>query len=256
MPDPTDPADALVCAHMDAWQQVGCAAERAMDGVALLDHVSGGGSVDRRHHPRPAWPCSCAGSLLDRLREWFAGLIDQPSPGDDAWQPERLEYAFGVSAPSGDSDADGGTDVVLRAPEYHHGNLDWYALEHSDETRLDPAEAAAGASRRPASVQTFIPTQVVFDGMPNTRWWAFEDRRTNFGEVSPDTTDVGKLMLMEFALIFANDWFVVPWTLPVGGSGAGAGHRGDDGVRRAPVDRAGHPGRRRPTGGSRGACSR
>jgi hypothetical protein len=52
--------------------------------------------------------------------------------------------------------------------------------------------------------------------MPNTRWWAFEDRRTNFGDVSPDTTDVGKLMLMEFALIFANDWFVVPWTLPVG----------------------------------------
>ena len=53
--------------------------------------------------------------------------------------------------------------------------------------------------------------------MPNTRWWAFEDRQTNFGEVAPDTTDVGKLMLMEFALIFANDWFVVPWTLPVGG---------------------------------------
>ena len=72
-------------------------------------------------------------------------------------------------------------------------------------------------SRRPVRVQTFIPTQVVFDGMPNTRWWAFEDRRTNFGEVAPDTTDVGKLMLMEFALIFANDWFVVPWTLPVGG---------------------------------------
>ncbi|MEU7898180.1 hypothetical protein AB0B45_35635 [Nonomuraea sp. NPDC049152] len=66
------------------------------------------------------------------------------------------------------------------------------------------------------SVSTFVPTQVVFDGMPHTRWWAFEDRRTNFAEVSPDTTDVGKLMLMEFALVFANDWFVVPWTLPVG----------------------------------------
>ena len=64
------------------------------------------------------------------------------------------------------------------------GNLDWYALEHSGETRLDPA--AAGPVVAPTrSVQTFIPTQVVFDGMPNTRWWAFEDRRTNFGEVSP-----------------------------------------------------------------------
>jgi hypothetical protein len=216
VPDPTDPADRLVCAHMDAWQEVGCAAERAMDGVALLEHVSGGGSAsDGITLAQPAH-AAALGTLLDRLRDWFAGLIDQPQAGDDAWQPERLEYAFGVSAPSGVSDDVGGTDVVLRAPEYHHGNLDWYALEHSGETRLDPA--VAGSVVAPTrSVQTFIPTQVVFDGMPNTRWWAFEDRRTNFGEVSPDTTDVGKLMLMEFALIFANDWFVVPWTLPVGG---------------------------------------
>ncbi len=71
-------------------------------------------------------------------------------------------------------------------------------------------------SNHSRDVQTFIPTQVVFDGMPNTRWWAFEDRRTNFGKVAPDTTDVGTLMLMEFALVYANDWFVVPWTVPVG----------------------------------------
>ncbi len=216
VPDPTSAADALVCAHPDAWQQVGCAAGRAMDGVALLEHVTGGGSpTDGITLVQPTDAADLA-ALLARLQTWFTGLVDQPVPGDDAWAPSRLEYSFGVSAPAGDSDADGGTEVVLRAPEYHHGNLDWYALEHSADTRLDPA-APAPASPPTAGVQTFIPTQVVFDGMPNTRWWAFEDRRTNFGEVSPDTTDVGKLMLMEFALIFANDWFVVPWTLPVGG---------------------------------------
>jgi hypothetical protein len=216
VPDPTNPEDRLVCAHMDAWQEVGCAAERAIDGIALLEHVSEGGSVtDGITLAEPAH-AGALDALLDRVRDWFAGLIDQPTPGDDGWQAERLEYAFGVSAPSGDSDADGGTDVVLRAQEYHHGNLDWYALEYSGETRLDPAEAAAAVAPT-REVQTFIPTQVVFDGMPSTRWWAFEDRRTNFGEVAPDTTDIGKLMLIEFALSFANDWFVVPWTLPVGG---------------------------------------
>ncbi len=216
VPDPTDPADRLVCAHMDAWQQVGCAAERAVDGVALLEHVAAGGSVTDGITLAQPTDAAALATLAGRLGEWFGSLIDQPVAGDDAWLPSRLEYSFGVSAPSGDSDADGGTDVVLRAPEYHHGNLDWYALEHRNETRLDPA--AVGAAATPIrSVQTFIPTQVVFDGMPNTRWWAFEDRRTNFGEVAPDTTDVGKLMMMEFALIFANDWFVVPWTLPVGG---------------------------------------
>ena len=110
--------------------------------------------------------------------------------------------------------------MVLRAEEYHQGNLDWHALQRSNDVRLAESDAPPGPARPEVEpvrdVQTFVPTQVVFDGMPNTRWWAFEDRRTNFGKVTADTTDVGKLMLMEFALVFANDWFVVPWTLPVG----------------------------------------
>jgi hypothetical protein len=52
--------------------------------------------------------------------------------------------------------------------------------------------------------------------MPNTRWWAFEDGRTNFGGVKPDTSDLAKLMLMEFGLVYANDWFLIPCELPVG----------------------------------------
>jgi hypothetical protein len=216
VPDPTDAADRLVCAHMDAWQQIGCAATRAIDGIALLEHVSAGGSAADGITLAQPTHASALDTLLDRLRDWFARLIDQPVQGDDAWLSRRLEYSFGVSAPSRDSEDDGVAEVVLRAPEYHHGNLDWYALEHSGETSLDPTEVATAVTPT-RIVQTFIPTQVAFDGMPNTRWWAFEDRRTNFGEVAPDTTDIGKLMLMEFALIFANDWFVVPWTLPVGG---------------------------------------
>ncbi len=216
VPNPGSDDDALVCAHQDAWQQVGCAAERAMDGVALLEHVAAGGAASDDITLAQPTHAGDLDTLLTRLRDWFSALIDQPETGDDAWLPSRLEYSFGVSAPDGGSDADGGVDVVLRAPEYSQGNLDWYAVEHSDETRLDPGSVTPAAPPT-TSVQTFIPTQVVFDGMPNTRWWAFEDRRTNFGEVSPDTTDIGKLMLMEFALVFANDWFVVPWTLPIGG---------------------------------------
>ncbi len=214
VPDPDIEADRFVCAHADAWQQVGCAAERAMDGIALLDHVRDGGAVEDGITLASPGDAGDLEALVDRLRSWFAELIDAPAE-DDAWQPSRLEYRFGVSAPSGDSDGAGGVDVVLRAPEYASGSLDWYALDHSEESRLD--DAAAGPAVAPElQAQTFLPTQVVFDGMPHTRWWAFEDRRTNFGEVTPDTVDVGKLMLMEFALVFANDWFVVPWTLPVG----------------------------------------
>ena len=35
-------------------------------------------------------------------------------------------------------------------------------------------------------------------------------RRTNFGDVKPDTTDLAKLLLIEFGLVYANDWFLDP----------------------------------------------
>jgi hypothetical protein len=218
VPDADAESDAQVCAHVDAWQQVGCAAGRAMDGIALIEHVAGGGSVVDDVTVQAA-DLGQVEDLFERLRSWFAGLVEIPE-SDDAWLPSRLEYAFAVSAPSGESDADGGTEVVLRAEEYHHGTLDWHALQRSGDVRLVDDGAPPGLARPEVDpvrdVQTFVPNQVVFDGMPSTRWWAFEDRRTNFGKVAADTTDVGKLMLMEFALVFANDWFVVPWTLPVG----------------------------------------
>jgi hypothetical protein len=61
-----------------------------------------------------------------------------------------------------------------------------------------------------------IPSPVEFDGMPDTRWWALEDRKTNFGEIKPAKTDLAQMLLMEFALVYANDWFVIPMTLPIG----------------------------------------
>jgi hypothetical protein len=52
--------------------------------------------------------------------------------------------------------------------------------------------------------------------MPHTRWWTFEDSRTNFGDINPGTTDLAKLLLIEFGLVYANDWFLFPLTVPTG----------------------------------------
>jgi hypothetical protein len=55
----------------------------------------------------------------------------------------------------------------------------------------------------------------MFDGMPNTRWWAFEDGKTNFSYIKPDSTDLAKLLLIEFGLVYANDWYIIPYKIPV-----------------------------------------
>jgi hypothetical protein len=207
-PDPNDNRDALYCAHPEAWSSVAAVAGRAMDGFKLIEYLAENAS----HHPADGIP-SLAGSPLDlvgivnRFREWFASLIYQPA-GEDAWLPERLEYQFACSAPEGTA------EKVYLAEEYFHGHLDWYNLD------IDPTTTVLGdpvpPMPNPAKNGVVIPTPLTFDGIPNTRWWTFEDSRTNFGEIRPDTTDLAKLLLIEFGLTCANDWFLVPYTVPSG----------------------------------------
>jgi hypothetical protein len=46
--------------------------------------------------------------------------------------------------------------------------------------------------------------------MPADRWWQFEDARIDFGNVDAGPADLARLLLVEFATVFGNDWFVVP----------------------------------------------
>jgi len=221
VPDPKRTADVAVCAHLDAWQMASAAAKQpVMDGIALLEHLA---KQNTHAYDRIILDPAADGDdekaklddLAKKLKSWFDELILQPqSENSDAWLPGRLEYQFGVSANDLDGEQPSKREIVMAAEEYYHGHLDWYALERRpDKTQLgEPVSAPRAFERR---IHTFLPTSIVFEGMPNTRWWAFEDRRTNFGEVRPDKTDLGKLLLMEFGLVYANDWFVLPYTLPI-----------------------------------------
>lgn len=52
--------------------------------------------------------------------------------------------------------------------------------------------------------------------MPYMRWWEFEDRKTDLGNLRAGTTDLPLLMLAEFGLIYGNDWSVLPFDVDVG----------------------------------------
>lgn len=128
-------------------------------------------------------------------------------------QPSRfLDYQFAASAPLPD-----GSEKVYVADDYSSGHLDWYSLD------LDQGIASLGTvagstvtGLPPDAPFTTIPVPISFSGMPNTRWWAFEDNATNFGNIDASTTDLAKLLFIEFALVYSNDWFVIPCTLPSG----------------------------------------
>jgi hypothetical protein len=214
-PDPTQAADADRCAHPEVWQVFAAVAGRAMDGNALYAYLV----ADSAHHAYDNIAAIAAAdhAAIDaaaaRFVAWFGRvLLQPPATVDNAWVAPQLEYQFAASAPLPD-----GTEKVYVANEFYLDRLDWFSLNLDAGTAALGAVPGSSSTGLPATtVQAMIPVPVSFAGMANTRWWAFEDNQTNFGDIDASTTDLAKLLFMEFALVYANDWFVVPYTLPSG----------------------------------------
>ncbi len=212
-PDPDDPAHATTVAHAEAWAYLSAAAERTVDGYALYLHLTD--NPANRAHDGTGIPASehvAIDAIAARYVDWIEGLFHRPDADQsDAWRPEHLEYQFACSAP------EGAGETVYVADEYYQGQLDWHSLDRAPAA--DPLAIPGDPpipDPRDASTTSFIPVGLSFDGMPNTRWWTFEEGRTNFGDISPATTDLAKLLFIEFGLIYANDWFILPHALEAG----------------------------------------
>jgi hypothetical protein len=213
MPDPDNEADSRICAHQEVWAQFAAVAGRAMDGGALWAYLKASPS----HHaydgiPVPKHLCNKIDQAAAKFIQWFDSLYYQPQKAEnEAWIPSCLEYQFSCSAPEEEG------EKVLVADEYYQGHLDWYNLDISPRLKfLGDAKKTPPQETRSQGPLSFIPTPISFEGMPNTRWWTFEDRRTNFGNIKPDTIEIAKLLLIDFMLVYANDWFLFPLTLPAG----------------------------------------
>jgi hypothetical protein len=177
-----------------AMRQAGNPGEGALSGLPLELQVKQPAERSRVAHAADEWI------------SWYGNLFSEPGDERSAWIPERMEYGFAVSARTAEG------EVVLAAREYSEGHLDWHSFN---------LEAAASLGTSPASerepvVATSIPAPVGFRGMPAARWWEFEDAQIDLGAVEAEPEDVARLLLVEFAIIYGNDWFVMPVELPVG----------------------------------------
>jgi len=127
------------------------------------------------------------------------GDLDASAP--PAWRGRSLRYDARVV------DASRPAALRLRAHPDGRGELDWY---HFD------AEAPPGAFTGATNVRELIPGHVRFRGMPEVRWWDFESSPSDFGAMTLDRRDLGRLAVMEFMLSQGNDWFVIPYPMHVG----------------------------------------
>ena len=160
--------------------------------------------------PQPAVPGADRSKVLAAANEylgWWDRLIVEQAGDNRAWRPNRLEHAFAVQA-----EMPGGR-VVLVADEYRGGRLDWHHFRAETRANLGSAQDAVPAE---PTVRTVIPAPVSYGGMPADRFWEIEDATVRFGALTTGRTDLGRLLLSEFAITYGNDWFVIPVDLPVG----------------------------------------
>jgi hypothetical protein len=151
-------------------------------------------------------------AIAKKFYNWYTTIYNEPSENDpNCWVKERLEYNFSVSAPSFNDQRK--RETVLVAPEYSEGSLDWHSFLVDPNASLDPA---LETDTQQPKVSAFLPANVKFKGMPNKRWWDFEDETISFGSVEADKRDIAKMIVTDFALRSGNDWFVIPLPIKVG----------------------------------------
>ena len=185
-------------------------ATRALDGrrvVAAFRNAAG------KRIPIPATMPIAAGDKAEVdevINAWLAQhdtLFALPqSDAPDAWNSERMEYAFSIGG------APGGEETPLTATQYAEGHLDWHSVDYDPEINLG---AAADKASTPI-VRTVIPAPVSFRGAPAQRFWEMEDRAIDYGLLPAGPGDIPHLMLSEFASGFGNEWYVIPIDLDVG----------------------------------------
>ncbi|GAA2093896.1 hypothetical protein GCM10009841_03940 [Microlunatus panaciterrae] len=158
----------------------------------------------------PAGQHQLVRDALLAYRGWFESTYPQPDPGSgpagSRWEGDQLEYAVsGVVAR-------GATSTVVDAAEHQGGHLDWYSFDQGATGPTTADESAAGV----VDVRSVIPVPAEYPGMPQPRWWQFEDAAVDLGQLSADATDAARIVVSEFALLYSNDWFTILCRQPVG----------------------------------------
>lgn len=185
---------------------------RAVDGVRLYKYFKSGGYASD-FLPDFA---QMDEQMIHFLR-WVENTYFLPeTPQENSWSEEVLEYQCSVSAPIDPNQES--YQNVLRADRYKRGDLDWYSFDLESEPSYKLIEEGTEIDNSRAVLKpetySYIPTNIEFKGMPKGKWWEFEDRNTDLSKMLTQQSDISKMVVMEFGLIYSNDWFIIPHPVP------------------------------------------
>lgn len=168
--------------------------------------------------PSVGIPSSDNNAFLSAAKDWVGwldGLILRAAGDGDAWIDASLDHRFtiGVSQPSGNP-------IAIVASSWDGERFDWYDVD------VDPTVTAPSASNpllkgtvasQASGLSTVNgpPVPLSYPGMPPHRWWQFDEGHVNFAQIAAAKDDLARMLVVEFASIYSNDWYLWPVRLPV-----------------------------------------
>jgi hypothetical protein len=190
--------------------------------------------------------------VAERFAEWYAALYDEPGAPEDAWNPDRLEYDAAVSTSAsqaastfelaeytggrldwddftvtdgsllpidddenGTDTADGSDDGTSEPDDGGADDGDENEGAHCTHESIDDSSLTVEEARERTELSV-LPTKTTFRGMPASRLWEMEDANVDLASVSAAADDLGRMFMLEFALVAGDDWFSLPIEAPVG----------------------------------------
>ena len=182
-------------------------AGRVPDGELAAQAVEAGAGIPVWIAPSDDAERAALSTVFGQWLAWYRAEV-QPLAGaaPDSWTPGRLEYGFALGAASGSG------PLTLNAPQFDGVAVDWFTFDTT------PGNSLGVAADAPVQRQTvtLLATPVRLAGLPADRYWEFEDSQVNLGALQVEPHDLGRLLLVEFAMTFASDWLVVPVVIPHG----------------------------------------
>ncbi len=191
---------------------------RAMDGYKFYQFLVGGGNAGTIPSNPSAFPL--LNTIQTKFRDWLEHTYYFPkTAADNSWSDTQLEYQCSVSAPV-NATASSAQNVLL-ADKYTRGNIDWYSFDLNGNSSAKLQEGTGvtinnAAAVLPSVAVSYIPHTIEFKGMPKGRWWEFEDKNNDLSKMLTQKQDIAKMVIMEFGLIYSNDWFLIPHIVPDG----------------------------------------
>lgn len=147
--------------------------------------------------------------IAERLLDWAKRIYNVNIEKNPFWNNCQLEHQFDLEIEESDNQI-----KRFKAEEYFGNELEWHQF---DLTPKSNSNSVATKTTKDFEIENFqYPSEISYQGMPNSRWWELEDGAVNFGNITADSTSPANLVFSQFNLLYSNDWLMMPFEIERG----------------------------------------